>query len=543
MNAAHLEQNGLRKSALSLPNCRPLTPALSPSEGTMEEMGSFSRIHFPGAFSPPGGEAWAAGEARLLAKGVFLFLLLLLAGCAAGPNYHPPTTETPAAFANGAQTNLSTEQTVAAWWRGFNDPQLDLLVDRALAGNHELRIATANLLQARALRRGTQFDFLPVPEGTASYTHSLYSQAFEPGVPRNLRNLELYDAGFDATWELDFFGRVRRSVEASTAEVQAAGATRRDVLVTLVSEVARNYFELRGTQMELAVAQRNAENQRQTLQITQAVLDGGRGTELDVARARAQLNNTLAEIPPLEADIAHAEHRLAVLVGRQPATLVAELRDPKDLPALPQMVAIGSPESLLRRRSDVRAAERNLAAATANIGIATADLFPRVTFNGNIGLQASTLGGLGKNGSDTWSFGPSITWAALDLGHVRARMQAAGAQADAALATYERTVLTTLEETENALVDFSRDQARRDFLRESERASQTAATLARQRYENGATDFLTVLDAERVLNDAQNQLAQSNTRTCTALVAVYKALGGGWEIEAGSDAKAPASAR
>jgi multidrug efflux system outer membrane protein len=543
MNAVRIQENGLRKSALFRPACHPLNHALSPSKAASKVTRPFSPIHVPGAFSPSGGEGWDEGVARLFAQAGFALLLFLLAGCAAGPNYHPPKTETQAAFANASQTNLGTEETVAAWWRGFNDPQLNLLVERALAGNHDLRIATANLLQARALRRGTQFDFLPVPEGTASYTHSLYSQAYEPGVPRNLRNLELYDAGFDATWELDFFGRVRRSVQASTAEVEAAAATRRDVLVTLISEVARNYFELRGSQMELAVARRNAENQRQTLQITQAVLDGGRGTELDVARARAQLNNTLAEIPPLEAGIAHAEHRLAVLVGQQPSTLVSELGEPRDLPALPQMVAIGNPESLLRRRSDVRAAERNLAAATANIGIATADLFPRVTFNGNIGLEASTIGGLGKNGSDTWSFGPSITWAALDLGHVRARMQAAGAQADAALATYERTVLVTLEETENALVDFSRDQARRDFLRESERASQTAATLARQRYENGATDFLTVLDAERVLNDAQDQLAQSNTRTCTALVAVYKALGGGWEIEAGSDAKAQAGAR
>ncbi|MDB6108820.1 MAG: efflux transporter outer rane subunit, partial [Pedosphaera sp.] len=227
---------------------------------------------------------------------------------------------------------------------------------------------------------------------------------------------------------------------------------------------------------------------------------------------------------------------LSVLTGQQPTVLVGELKEPAPMPALPALVAISNPEALLRRRPDVRAAERTLAAATARIGVATADLFPRVTFNANIALQASTLSGLGKAGADTWSFGPSITWAALDYGHVRARIQASDARAAGALAAYEQTVLITLEETENALVDFGREQVRRDFLSESVQASQVAATLARQRYENGATDFLTVLDAERVLYSAQDQLAQSQTRTGTALVAVYKSLGGGWESETNSPA-------
>jgi len=467
-------------------------------------------------------------------------VLLLLAGCAAGPNYKAPKTEVSAVFTEGGQTNLSTNETAVTWWRGFNDAELNQLVERSVASNHDLRIATANVLTARALHRQAQFDLLPVPNATASYTHSLFSQAFEPGISRNLRELELYDGGFDATWELDFFGRVRRSVQAGSAEEQAAVATRRDVMVTLISEVARNYFELLGAQDELAVAQRNATNQYETLKITKAILEGGRGTQLDVDRANAQLNNTLANIPPLEAAIEHARHRLSVLMGQQPSALDTELAGPGHLPVLPPMVAIGDPGALLRRRPDIRAAERSLAAASARIGVATADLFPRVTFNGNIGLEASSFSGLGKGGSDTWSFGPSITWALLDYGHVRARMQAAHAQADASLAGYERTVLTALEETENSLVDFSREQARRGFLRESERASGSAATLARQRYENGATDFLTVLDAERVLFEAQDQLAQSNTRTCTALVAVYKALGGGWEIELDRQPKWPA---
>jgi multidrug efflux system outer membrane protein len=456
--------------------------------------------------------------------------LALLTGCV-GPNYHPPKTEIPGAFTNSSENGFSTNAIAITWWRGFNDPELDQLVDRAITGNNDLKIATANLKEARALRREAQFDFLPAPNGTAGYTHSEYSQAFEPGIPRSQRNLQLYDVGFDATWELDIFGRVRREVEANSDSVQAAVANRRDVLVTLISEVSRNYFELRGAQAELDTAQRNAENQRQTVQITQATLDGGRGTELDVARARAQLNITLANIPPLQGEISHAMYRLGVLTGKLPATFVAELTKPVELPAMPSLVAIGDPATLLRRRPDIRVAERSLAAATARIGVATADLFPRVTFNGNLGFEASHFTGLLKGGADTWSFGPAITWAALDYGHVSSRIKAAGAQADAALATYQRTVLTALEETEDSLVDYYREQARRDFLRDSEQASEIAAKLARQRYENGATDFLTVLDAERVLYEAQDQLAQSNTRTATALVAVYKALGGGWEIE------------
>jgi len=466
---------------------------------------------------------------------IFAFLLcpiavvLLDAGCAVGPNYQPPKLPAPAQFNGGAQTNFSTNAPVAAWWRGFHDPELTQLVDRASASNLDLRIATANLLEARALRLGAKADFLPTPEGAASYSNTTYSTAELFDAPGATRRQELYDAGFDATWELDIFGRVRRAYQASTASMEVAAAARRDVQISLVSEVARNYFELRGDQNELAVLRRNAGNQRQTLEITQARLDAGAATELDTARARAELNNTLAQIPPMESAVAHATHRLGVLTAQPPEALVNELSAPRPLPALPALVAIGNPGDLLRRRPDIRAAERNLAAATARIGISVADLFPRVTFNGAIGLDANTFSGLGKAGSDTHSFGPSITWAALDYLHVRARINAAGAEADVQLAQYQKIVLISLEETENALVDFGRARARLEFLAESVKASQTASELARSRYENGASDFLTVLDAERVLLESQDQLAQTETRAATALVAVYKALGGGWE--------------
>jgi len=460
---------------------------------------------------------------------ILLLTLVVLAGCAVGPNYKSPETSVDYSFTRTNQPGVSTNAPTVRWWKSFGDETFNQLVGTAVATNTDLRIATANLREARALHRLANFDLAPTVTANAAYENRRNSALVSrPGADRQL---EIYDAGFDAIWELDFFGGVRRSTEAARAQAQSAEAARRDVLISVIAEVARNYFELRGTQNQLDVAIRNATNQAETVQITQARLEGGRGTQFDVARARAQLNSTLAIIPPLEAQIARAIHRLGVLTGQPPGALLEALSKPSPLPNAPELVGIGDPTELLRRRPDVRVAERDLAAATARIGVATADLFPRVTFIGRIGFQAETFSGLTKNGGDTWSFGPRITWAALDIGRVHARIKAAGARAEAHLANYERTVLGALEETENALVEYGREQVRRDYLRQSAQASEEAATLARQRYDAGAADFLNVLDAERVLLEGQNQLAASQTRAATALVAVYKALGAGWEFE------------
>ncbi len=461
-------------------------------------------------------------------------LVLLPTGCAVGPNYKPPQTVVSASFANNP-TNVASadDAALATWWRGFNDTRLDGLVERAIAHNHDLRIATANVKEARALRRLTTFDLAPTVQANAGYENGLLSKAALPGATRGARESELYDASFDATWELDLFGRVRRSVQAANAQLGSADATRLDVLVTVTAEVARNYFELRGLQNQLAVARRNADVQTETLKITQSLLDGGRGTDFDVSRSRSLLNLTLSTIPPLEAGIQKAIYRIAVLTGEQPTALTSDLSAAEPLPPVMPNIALGDPATLLRRRPDIRAAERSLAAATARVGVATADLFPRVTFVGSIGLEAETFTGLGKSGADTWNFGPRITWAALDLGRVHARIKAADAQTEASLAFYERTVLTALEETEGALVDFGQEQSRQQFLTISAEASQKAADLAHQRYESGVTDFLSVLDAERTLLETQDRLAASQTRAVTALVAVYKALGGSVSVTGG----------
>jgi multidrug efflux pump len=454
-------------------------------------------------------------------------LLGLVNGCkAVGPNYSEPAVPVPTAFANQEQPGMSTADVEVAWWRGFQDEELNQLVTEALTDNHDIRIATARLREARALLSFTEFDRYPTVTTEASYSRERLSKAASRGAERDT---ELYRIGFDASWELDFFGRVRRAIQASTADVGAANASRRDVIVSLLAEVASNYFDLRGAQNQLAVARQNAETLRQTLELTQALLEAGRGTELDVSRAEAQLNSTLATIPPLETRIARDAHRLGVLIGQQPTALVSTLSTPLPLPGWPALIALGKPADLLRRRPDIRLAERNLAAATARVGVATADLFPRITVLGSVGVEAGSLRGFGQGGIETFSIGPSIFWAAFDLGRVRARIRAADARTEAALAQYEQRVLLALEETENALVDFQRQQARRDLLRTVVQASQKAAGLARLRYQFGVSDFLAVLDAERTRLIAEDLLADSETRTALTLIAVYKALGGGWE--------------
>jgi len=498
-----------------------------------------------GARRQTAGHEAASGTAPVGGTALGLLLLgtvsvVLLNGCAAGPNYRPPRTPVSAAFANTNQTATSTNQTAVTWWRGFNDPELERLIDLAIAANHDLRIATARVLEARALRSQAILSALPIVHSSASYTKSTASKDADFGFPRNERELSLFNTGFDAAWELDLFGGARRAIQAANAGLAATEEARRDVLVSLIAEVARNYFDLRGAQHELEVARKNADNQRQTLELTEATLRAGRATELDTARARAQWEAAEAGLPLIEAAIKHALHRASVLVGRQPTALEGELASPAPLPPFPQMLSIGTPAELLRRRPDIRAAERSLALATALVGVQTADLFPKVTFNGKLAFEASRLSGLGKSGSDTYSFGPTITWPALDLGRVRAAIKAAKAQAEGQLAAYEKTVLTALEETENALVDFGRQQAQRDHLAASARSSALAVTLANQRYRSGLVDFLIVLDAERTQLAVEDQLAQSQTRTATALVAVYKALGGGWEIERQTAAVAPA---
>ncbi len=485
--------------------------------------------------------------------------LLLIAGCSVGPDYTPPTREAPTDFSarseieaveaadeellaqipDPAETQLvetvyEAGEPEADWWRLLDDDDLDRLVEAALEANHDLRIAEANLRRSRALLGVGRRDRYPTVTSTAAASRERASSAVTPSGAD--RDSTFYSGELDAAWELDLFGRVRRSIEALEAEEGIATAELRGVAVAITAEVARTYLELRGEQNRLAVARENAKNQRETYELTQALLEGGRGTDLDLARAEAQLEQTLASLAPLESNIAAAIHRLGVLTGRAPGELVTELTAPSSgpeaaqLPALPSTLSIGEPAELLRRRPDIRAAERRLAGQTARVGIQVGDLFPRVRLLGGLGFLSTSASDIVDSGSTTSSFGPFLSWPAFDLGRVRQRIAAAEADVDAALAGYEQTVLIALEETENALVDYARSREREARLAVAADASQRAADLAAVRYRYGADSFLTVLDAERRLLEAQDLHAQSATRAALAFVQLYKVLGGAWAI-------------
>jgi len=468
-----------------------------------------------------------AAIAGLCAVIVLLAVAAALSGCAVGPNYVKPATAVGQEFVGARDGAYTTEEAQAQFWTQFNDATLNRLVEDALLSNHDLRIALGHLVEARALRREARFDLAPTVTASGGYTKERFPQVDSPtGQALTTR---FYDAGFDASWELDLFGRVRRNVEAQSAEVQGAEASLRDAQVSVSAEVARTYFELRGQQSELSVAHRNVDNQRETLALTQARLDAGSSTELDTSRAHSQLSATLATIGPLEAAIARSIHRLSVLTGRDPNALNELLSAERELPELPRITAVGDPAGLLRRRPDIRIAERQLAASTALVGVAIGDLFPKVTFTGSFSYTAPEVGGLGESSSRGYIIGPSISWAAFDLGRVRAQVAGSRARADVALAGYEQSVLRALEETEDALVTHARTRSSLTDATDAAQQSATAARIARTRYEGGLVDFLDVLDAERTELAAEDRLAQSRTDAATSLIAVYKALGGGWE--------------
>lgn len=453
-----------------------------------------------------------------------------LAACSVGPDYVRPDAAAPARFA-GAGEGAGTAIAGAsddAFWRSFGDPLLDRLVADAMAENHDLRFALATWDRARAQVRGARLDQLPVVTASAQATEGRASADQQPGADRAERDYESYAAGIDASWELDLFGRIRRAVEAERANADAAAADLAAAQVAIVGDLARAYFELRGLQERLRVARANADNQRETLRLVDARFEAGGANDFDTARARAQLEATLATIPALEAQAAFGMHRIAVLTGRTPDALVAALSQPVELPALPARIDPGTPGDLLRRRPDIAAAEGRLHAATARIGVAIADLFPRFTLGGLLGTQALDASALFGRDSESRFVALGIDWSFLDVGRVRARIAGSEADAAGALARYEQAVLVALEDTENALVRYARARTEDAHLERAAADSERAAALARVRFEAGATGLFEVLDAERTRLQAQDAYAAARTRSATGAVALYRALAGGW---------------
>ena len=499
------------------------------------------------------------------------FVLGALAGCEVGPDYHAPRMAVDAAYHESADTRpsdgpsrlTSAPATIGQWWTNFNDPELNSLIDRAIKSNLDLRRAESRLRQARAQRGMAEAALYPNVNVDGGYDHARGSRnvsiplgAFggggstpgdppppapaifnpTPGGPQSpLGNgglpgvtTDLYQVGFDASWEIDVFGGVRRSIEAADADTAAAIEDQRDVLISLAAEVAENYVQLRANQRQAQIARQNLADQQDTLNLTQSRYHAGFATELDVAREAAQVASTAATLPALESSVRQSIHELGVLLGQNPDALSDELSAQQPIPPAPPQVPVGVPADLLRRRPDIRRAERQLAAATARIGVAESDLFPKFSITGSMGLDSSRIKPLLDWQSRYFALSPGVSWPIFDAGQINSNIRVQKEIAQQAQTSYESTVLNALREVEDALCAYRTEQVRRKALSDAVDASTTAVNLARQQYQKGVIDFLQVLDAERSLLEAQDVLTQSDSAISTDLVALYKALGGGW---------------
>jgi outer membrane protein, multidrug efflux system len=470
---------------------------------------------------------------------VIALLVPLTAACTVGPRYSRPRVTMPATFESAphAPAEDADRSALETWWTGFHDARLDDLVARAVAGNLDLKIAAARVREARAARGITASAALPQVDAAGAYIRGERSDAVPPfnsasGVASVFgpRTQNVFQAGFDAGWELDVFGGVMHDVEAAVAQVQATEEARRDVLVTLLGDVARNYIELRGAQRQIQILDATVQSLRDTRDLAKARFDAGLGTALDTERAEGLVQTTASRRLELERIVKRTIYRLGVLIGQQPATLTAVLERPNPMPARPPAVPNALPSELLLRRPDLRRAEREVAAATARLGVARADLFPRFSLTGTFGRRSEDAGDLVSTSSQFWSMVPGVRIPVLTGGRLREQIHIQEARQEQTLRQYEKAVLVAVEDVENALVGRDREERRVDTLRASVDANRRALDLATDRYTSGLESFLSVLDAQRALYAAQDGVAESDTQATISLIALYKALGGGWTL-------------
>ena len=456
--------------------------------------------------------------------------LPLVVGCAVGPTYRTPKSDVPAQWnvpLSGGERGQPAD--ISQWWRSFGDAELDALVQQAVQSNFTVRIAESRVREARAERAVVAGGLWPSVGSSVGYSRNRYGgNGFPPLPPGTPLDYNLYSAGFDASWELDVFGGTRRAVEEASDEVGAVQFGERDVLISLLAEVGRNYIEVRGYQERLAIARRDIWVQSDILELTRSRFRSGLSGALDVEQARALLTSTKAEVPPLETALDEAVHHLGVLLGEPPDTLMKELAVTRPIPLTPPVVPVGLPADLLERRPDVRRAERELAVATARIGVAKADLFPQFSLTGFAGVDSTSGSNWLDYASRFWSVGPTLRWDLFEAGRIRANVRVQTARQAAALDAYQQVVLVALEETENALVSYAKEQTHRKLLSQTVDADQQALELSTQLYRAGLVDFLRVLDSERSLYAAQDALSRSDQSISLDLVQLYKALGGGW---------------
>jgi len=424
---------------------------------------------------------------------------------------------------------LVAQEPVRDWWQQLEDADLENLLTMAFDHNKDLAIAEASLNESRAILRQAKAELFPTLDASVGSTREKYPRAINPLRPNTI--MDIYDVTLDTSWEVDLFtGRLGNAVKAGRANLVERESALRAVQVSVAAEVAASYVSLRGIQYQLEVARRNAEVQRQSYELTQRLQEVGQGDLFDVSRAQAQLALTEARIPALEAAQRVALNRLGVLTGQGSDALREMLNEVRPLPSLPPSVAVGDPRALLQRRPDISQMEAALQMAVARYNIAVSDLYPRIVFNGSLGFLSTSWSDIGRESTEVFSFAPSLQWGGLNQGRAQARIAAADAQTQSQVAAFERQVLLALEETDNALRRFTREEERRAKLVEAAQASAQAANFARQRFEVGASDFLSVLDAERSQLEVDAQLAESETQLLLNLVAVYKTLGGGWEV-------------
>jgi len=463
-------------------------------------------------------------------------LCVALAGCAVTANHTPPAPDVPARWSEAPDSRTPAASADAQWWTTFNDPELDRLIERARHANLDLQLAQARVREARGRRTIANAAQAPSIGARASVAREQESQnapnplrvlpngeVEPPGQPENL-----FQAGFDAKWEIDLFGGLRRSAEAAQADVEAAMYDHGAVLLSLLAEVSRNYIELRGAQQQSRIARESLAAQQDTLTLVRARRAGGMATDLDVERAEAQVEGTASQLPAFDTAYKRALHRLGVLIGEPPGALADELGTEGPLPTTSVQPPIGLPSDLLRQRPDIRSAERAVAAAYARREAAVADLYPKVSLLGTVGLASVAAGNFFSGASALWSIGPSITWPIFRGGQIVATIEVRDAQQQQALIGYRRAILNGIEDAENAMAAYRHEQARRASLARAVAAEQRATAYARDRYVGGLTDFRDVLSAQRSLFQAQSDLAQSDTASSLGLVALYKALGGGW---------------
>jgi len=457
---------------------------------------------------------------------------LLLAACAVGPKAPDPTVpaQGQGAFIGSQSASVSTEAARADWWRLYNDATLDGLIQQALTENNELEAAAANLRAVRASLSEARAGRLPTTNANAGFTRSRASTITNPAANgAKLDDVDTYTTGLDVSYEVDLFGRVESSVRAARGDADAAREALEVVRITVAAETARAYADTCSANAQIAVAERTIDLQGKTVDLTQRLLDGGSGNGLDVARARAALEQTRASLPPLRASRDGALYRLSTLTGRTPAEASEVARGCQSPPQLSQPIPIGDGAALLARRPDVRQAEARLAAAAARVNVATASLYPSISLGGSLGSTALDSSDLGEDANFRFSVGPLISWNFPNIAVARARIKQADAQTDAALATFDQTVLTALQETETALSSYANELDRRAALRTARDQAATAARLSRLRFDAGADSFLTVLDSERTLAGADAALAASEAQVTTYQIALFKALAGGWD--------------